>query len=142
MRSLALRVFGPVLLSVFAATLTYAEAPQKIALVLAAGGSPGGATTQFDSSTVDLLNRLKEAKYDTDLAFDGGHEASEKIMKGAYGKTPDSFTLDSARQKTDQLVKRISILKPGDQVMVALNTRSARAQCEGGTLQNSVPIQH
>ncbi len=100
---------------------------KKVAVVLGGGGEPDGSATIFDRSLQATLKGLNASQYITTASFNGGHEATEKILAQNLDSKASSFTQANAFDKLDTVYALLDQNKipPGGQLLIVINSHGA-----------------
>ncbi len=116
-------------------TVSFAE---NHLLLFGGGGEPKGDTTIFDSGMETFGKNLKKARWNYEVSFNGGHNTTETILKDHF-PSPITPTTEFTDVKFDQLLidykqKILSgTIKPGDQLMIIINSHGASKDLNGET---------
>lgn len=95
--------------------------------VLGGGGEPKVETTIFDGALKEVGTFYKNnPSTKLTVAFNGGHAVTEKISQDNFGATRP-FTADNYNAAITDYVNKISsgVIKPGDKILVYVNTHGA-----------------
>lgn len=109
---------------------TTALKAENYMIVMGGGGEPEGNKTIFDGSMKTLGNNLKGTDWQYQVSFNGGHAETEQILSSQY-PTPASPTTNFTPENYDQMLSEYKArilmgdIKPGDQIMLIMNTHGA-----------------
>lgn len=102
-------------------------------VLMGGGGEPNGPTTIFDKGLKNLSKFTNEEKLNwiPDIAFNGGHPETEKILRSLVDKniySPiKSFTPDTYEEKISRYEKKIldGDVKSGDKILLMIDTHGS-----------------
>ncbi|MBC7428528.1 MAG: hypothetical protein H7336_07955 [Bacteriovorax sp.] len=113
-------------------------------LIMGGGGEPAGSTTIFDSTMKFLGDNLKSTNWKYNVSFNGGHTATEAMMRTQFPHaiapiTP--FTAEAYKNMISEYKAKILMgeIKSGDQIIVMLSTHGA-ANTGGDTKTHQIAV--
>ena len=109
-----------------------AFAAERHLLFLGGGGEPEGkSSTIFDESLKGMASYLKGSDWHSDIAFNGGHADTEKILAEEFKKSGSVSSFDEERMNAliDGYEKKIlsGEIASGQQVLVMVDTHGAES---------------
>lgn len=109
---------------------TSAYSVEKLLYIMGGGGEPKGEATLFDESLETLAQFTTNKEWKTKVSFNGGHKATEEIIKTKMKNTKNlgSFDEDNFHKMINEMIVKIhkGELKEGDQLLVSIDTHGAR----------------
>lgn len=108
-----------------------AFAQSKNIVVMGGGGEPQGNSTIFDDEAQRLGKYFsKNTDWKVDVAFNGGHAKTEKILANGLGKVAggsSDFTEQAYLKLLSEYEEKINsgAIKPGDQLLIYISTHGA-----------------
>jgi hypothetical protein len=97
----------------------------KFLTFIGGGGEPDGATTIFDGSLSGMTDLVTTPDWQTNVIFNGGHSTTEALVASAFpGKPVSNFTAQTYSSMIQDYLQKIERgdIKPGDQIMLVVNT--------------------
>jgi hypothetical protein len=114
-------------------------AQEKYLAFIGGGGEPAGDSTIFDDSVREMQGFMSNSGWKPQVSFNGGHAITENLVNNLFssssGLTNTPFTSNSFESMIAGYEKKIisGDIKPGDQLMIQINSHGALALSEEGT---------
>ncbi len=100
----------------------------KFLTFIGGGGEPAGDRTIFDHSLGKISGLVATPDWNSDIIFNGGHSSTQAQMASAFpGKPSADFTPETYSAMIQNYLRKIESgeIKPGDQIMLVVNTHGA-----------------